>query len=185
MYISNNHFIGQGIAKIVYEHPTDKNICIKFPNPKKKRSLHDIKREVSYLKKHQNQLNWVAPYIGKTETNLGTGYMYQMVRDYSGEISTPLIETSWLERKKDVEQKIIKMYQEALSHHAVINDLSSSNIYLQEKKEGFNIVLIDGFGNNNFIKIADYSKLFLRQKLNRKFTYLCKRLEIPSDFLEV
>jgi len=75
------------------------------------------------------------------------------------------------------------MYHQARERKAVINDLSLSNIYIRKKTTGFDLVLIDGFGNSNFIKLADYSKSFLTKKLNRKFTKLCKKLEIDPGFM--
>jgi len=71
MEITEKYFLGKGIAKIVYQHPEDKNICIKFPNPNKKRALKDIQREITYLKRHQDHFTWLAPYFGEIETNLG------------------------------------------------------------------------------------------------------------------
>jgi len=183
MEITEKYFLGKGIAKIVYQHPEDKNICIKFPNPNKKRALKDIQREITYLKRHQDHFTWLAPYFGEIETNLGRGYMYQTVRDESGKLSQDITKTNWREHKEAIEEKIITMYHQARERKAVINDLSLSNIYIRKKTTGFDLVLIDGFGNSNFIKLADYSKSFLTKKLNRKFTKLCKKLEIDPGFM--
>lgn len=183
MDITEDYFMGKGIAKRVYQHPEDHDICIKFPNPSKKRALNDIKREIKYLKRHQDHLVWLAPYLGEIETNLGKGYMYQIVRDESGELSKPITETQWKQNRETVKEKVIVMYEQARVRKAVINDLSLSNIYVRQKASGFDLVLIDGFGNNNFVKLADYSRSFLTKKLNRKFTGLCKRFDIKPDFL--
>lgn len=184
MRLSESNYIGSGIAKIVYRHPDDPSICIKFPNPKKKRAKHDILREISYLKKHQNHIPWLCAYLGEIQCDEGIGYMYELARNEDGSLSQS-IEYGFRDKKPDtLKLKIAAMYDQLIRQHAVVNDMSLSNMYIHEKRNGdYDLVLIDGFGNNNWIKIADYSKIFLISKLNRKFTSLCKGLQIPADFL--
>jgi len=180
--IPKENFMGKGIAKIVYQHPHDENICIKFPNLEKKRALKDIKREIFYLKKHQKNISWLAPYLGKVECNLGRGYMYEIVRNSDGTLSTPISSENIEKNREAIKQKVRSMYQSSIKQHAVINDPSLGNIFFKKNETDFDLILIDGFGNNNFIKIADYSKHFLISKLNRKFGKLCRRLQITFDF---
>ncbi len=184
MEISENDYMGKGIAKVVYKHPSDPNICIKFPNGKKRRALRDILREISYLKKHQQNLPWLSAYLGEIHCDRGIGYMYEIVRNEDGSPSQSISEFDHEKHTEILKQKIAAMYLELIKEHAVVNDLSLNNIFVSMKTKGdFDLILIDGFGNNNFIKIADYSKYFLREKLNRKFGKLCGKLKISSDFL--
>ncbi len=178
--------MGSGIAKVVYEHPNDPDVCIKFPNPKKKRAKHDILREISYLKKHQTNLPWLCPYLGEIECDRGVGYMYKLARNEDGSPSTSIARSFRDKDPETLKEKVAAMYAQLIEQHAVVNDMSLSNVYVHEKHDGdYDIVLIDGFGNSNWIKIADYSKFFLISKLNRKFTSLCNRLQIPADFLRM
>ncbi len=175
--------MGKGIAKVVYRHPELPDVCIKFPRKKKKRARIDILREISYLKKHQKYLPFLSPYLGEIHCDMGTGYMYRIVLNEDGSPSRSISEFDFKKYKTVIEGKVASMYFSLLDRRAVVNDLSLRNIYVQMKEdESFDLILIDGFGNNNFIKIADYSKIFLRKKLNRKFKKLCARLEISSDF---
>lgn len=185
MNISEDHYMGRGRAKVVYRHPDDPNICIKFPNNDKRRSQHDILREISYLKKHQQNLPWVSPYLGEISCDRGVGYLYEIVRNEDGSLSQSLADLDHEKYKEHLEPKLAAMYVNLIKEHAVVNDLRLSNLFVREKGDGsFELILIDGFGNNNFVKIADYSKFFLIKKLNRKFGRLCEELKISSPWLQ-
>ncbi|WP_251357844.1 YrbL family protein [Kangiella sp. TOML190] len=183
MIIPEENYMGKGVEKVVYRHPHDENICIKFPNKEKPRALSHIQREVYYLEKHQQQLLWLAPYLGKVKCNLGDGYMYQIVRNEDGSLSNCISDRDIENHLESIKEKIALMYSQLIEQHAVVNDLNLGNFFFRKKKDDFDLILIDGFGNNNFIKIADYSKYFLIKKLNRKFNKLCTKLNIASDFL--
>jgi hypothetical protein len=182
--LDDSHYLGKGGTKTVYRHPKDPNICIKFPKSGKKHALRTIIHEVRYLKKHQSNLSWIAPYLGTTDCNLGTGYMFEMVRNEDGSPSECIKVSDCEKNASAVRNKIADMYFDLIQLHAVVNDLKLANIFFRKKvPEGFDLVLVDGFGNNNLIKIADFSKFFLIKKLNRKFDRLCTKLKIPTDFL--
>jgi len=183
MDILENHFIGEGGTKLVYSHPSDNNICIKFPR-KKRRALTGLLREIKYLKKHQDNLPFLSAYLGKVTCNLGVGYMYQMAKNEDGSPAKDISHSKDTLPTHELHQKVSSIYSQLIKQHAVINDLNLGNIYVKHKLDGgFELILVDGFGNNNFIKIGDYSKYFLVKKLNRKFEKLCRRLNISSDFL--
>lgn len=182
--IIKEHYMGEGIAKVVYRHPDDPSICIKFPNEKKKRALNDILREVYYLKKHQDKLPWLSSYLGEVKCDLGTGYMYEIVINEDGSPSQCIAKIDRKEHTKALLEKTSAIYFQLIAERAVVNDLSLSNIFFRTKLDGdFDLILIDGFGNNNFLRVADYSKHFFMKKLNRKFSKLCKNFGIPSDFM--
>ena len=184
--ISEDDFMGSGKVKVVYRHPEDRSLCIKFPQKKKKRALHDILREISYLKKHQDNLPWLSSYLGEVNCDKGTGYLYGIIQNADGADSQSIAKFDHQKHKAEIEKQVKKMYFDLIDQHAVVNDLSLQNIYVRinnESESDFELVLIDGFGNNNLIRIADYSKFFLKGKLKRKFTKLCNRLNISCDFL--
>jgi len=182
--LSEKHFIGRGGTKLVYRHPLDPELCVKFPRPEKKGTVQDIHREISYFKKHQDALPFLAPFLGTIETPLGLGYLYKMVRDEDGKISQD-IGIFRKDAPKDLSSKISAIYHQCLVRKAVINDTKLDNILVSQKKSGdYTIYVVDGFGNPDFIKICDYSRFFLKLKLRRKFKKLCRKLNISDDFLD-
>ncbi len=184
IHLSEEDFIGRGIAKRVYRHPGDDGICVKFPNGKKRRAIHDIRREIKYLKKHQENLPWLSRYLGEVESNLGTGFMYELVRHEDGALASAITAAEIDHHSEALLGKVKEMYFQLIAERAVVNDLRLANVFFRRKLDGgFDLILIDGFGNNNLIKIADYSSYFRVQKLNRKFKKLCGKLGVVDDFL--
>lgn len=181
--LNHSYYLAKGGSKVVYRHPADPGICIKFPKEGKKHALSSIQSEIRFLNKHRKDLPWIAAYLGTIKTNLGTGYAYELVRDADGSLSESLSPSICESIEPKVKGKIATMYRQLIDAHAVVNDLKLKNIlFKRTKDDDFDLILVDGFGNDNYIKIADYSKYFLIRKLNRKFGRLCKSLELSQDF---
>lgn len=177
-------YLGKGGTKIVYRHPLDPGLCIKFPNPRKKRAKVDLKREIKYLKKHQDKLPFLAKYLGEIKCDRGTGFIYQFALNEDSSPSKPITEFLKTKKPADLKRKVEEIYFALIKQHALISDTQLSNVFIIEKRSGeYDFCFVDGFGNSDFIKICDYSKYFLIKKLNRKFTKLCSRLNIENDFL--
>lgn len=182
--ISEKDFLGQGGTKRAYRHPLEPHLCIKFPRKDKTRALNGLLRELKYLKQYQDRLPFLARYFGETQTSLGTGYLYQIALNEDGTFAKDLHQHHEHLDPDILYKKINHIYQLLIKEHAVVNDLQLSNFFVIEKSGGdYDLCLVDGFGNTNFIKICDYSKYFLLKKLRRKFMKLCTKLDIPSDFL--
>lgn len=127
---------------------------------------------------------FLAPYVGSIATNLGTGYVYQLARNEDGSRSKGINEYIDSLDPDILHGKVVAMYDQLIEHRGVVNDLGLANIFVREHlSNDYDLCLVDGFGNSDFIKLADYSLAFMIKKLNRKFTSLCNKLDIPTDFL--
>ena len=83
-----------------------------------------------------------------------------------------------------MEVKVAKIYETLLREKAAISEFESCNLLVKEMQNGdYELILIDGFGNSDFIKICDYSRHFLKLKLNRKLSEFCKKNSINPSFL--
>jgi len=85
-------FIGKGRVRRCYVHPEDKNLCIKVGN-NQERAKRSIKREINYfkrLKKRGKSFDLISKYFYPVQTNEGVGEVYELVRDYNGDISKDL-----------------------------------------------------------------------------------------------
>jgi len=184
--ISEQDFIGKGNKKVVYAHPENQSLCVKFSNPDTKGSLADIKREIKYLKKHQHKLPFLAQYIRAIPTNRGTGYVYNRIinHDNSPAITLQKYIATNKEHRIDIHDKLVDIYHQLYEQNAVVCDLNINNFLLRKTLSGeYKLYLIDGFGNPEFIKLSDTFKYFQRKKLYRKFSGLCDKLQISKDFL--
>lgn len=184
--ISEKLLLGEGGTKVAYRHPEDSDICVKFPSINKKRAQVDLLREIKYLKKHQDRLPFLAQYIDEVETNQGTGYMYQLIRNEDGSPSKDLTHHLNDLDKVCLKKKIVKIYHALIEEHALMSDMQLANIFIIEKLSGdYDLCFVDGFGNSDFIKICDVSKFFFMNKLNRKFEKLFRKLGMEEEFEKV
>ncbi len=178
--ISENDIIGKGRERTVYLHPNDKNFCIKIANEQSSRNKMAMLREIKYLKRHQDHLSFLSKYHYKTTTNLGEGFVFDLIRDYNGFISKTLsfyLENSQLKMLKHLKEQVNQIFEDLLERKAVVHDLRPNNILVQwYSNNNYKLIIVDGFGNSDFIKICDYSHKFASGKLNRKFDRLNKIL---------
>ncbi len=174
--LSENDIIGKGRERTVYLHPEEKKYCIKIANEQLSRNKMAMLREIKYLKRHQNYLKYLSKYRYTVTTNLGKGFVFDLVRDYDGFISKTLsfyIEKSQLGLLANLREKINKIFEDLSERKAVVHDLKPHNILVQwYSNSKYTLVIVDGFGNSDFIKICDYSHKFASAKLIRKFNKL-------------
>ena len=86
--LTEKNILGKGTNKIVYYHPADKNKCIKFSLDKADET--DIQYELKFrkiCKKRIEHSTLLTKYYGTVETNLGTGHVFELVRDFDGQLS--------------------------------------------------------------------------------------------------
>ena len=182
IYLDKSHIIGVGEKRSCYRHPEEEALCIKVVHKKDKRVHRNITRELKYLQKYSAKIR-LPQYIGEVETNLGKGYIFERISDWNGKSSITLIEY----RKNNGNMECIKdlleeMYHSFLYHKIIISDFHAGNVLINYKNldDSPSLILIDGIGNSDFIKICDRSKFFLKLKLIRKFKRLMRELGIAE-----
>lgn len=83
--------IGTGIERACYVHPHDPDKAVKVLI--KRRNVQS-KREIKYYTKLAKQpdlaFDHLPRFYGTVKTNLGNGFIVDLVRDYDGQISKPL-----------------------------------------------------------------------------------------------
>lgn len=178
--LDNCLLIGKGSKRSCYQNPNQDDHCIKVVHTGGTRTHYRTLREIKYIKKYKSKnFKEVPNYYGKTKTNLGTGYIFEKVKDWNDKTSITLLDFINKDRNSiKIQNMISQMYNSFLAHRVVISDLNPGNIVVQTMKKDSEpyLVLIDGIGNSDFIKICDYSKFFYKKKLNRKFNELTTTL---------
>ena len=89
LILTEADLLGQGAHKKVYRHPEDPARCVKICF---KEDDEDIRRELDYRHrcKRTYYSQMLPKYCGTVETNLGTGYVFELVRDFDGQMSRTL-----------------------------------------------------------------------------------------------
>ena len=172
--LNASYFVGKGLHRECYVHPEDKNLCIKVVVAG---DLSESKREQSYYKLLQKRdICWdILPrFHGVIETNMGAGAVFDLIRDFDGEISKTLKHYLSSELLDSVENpgisQAICVFKEELYRQSIITmTLSPKNIMY--KKTGPNegrLILIDNIGNSDFIPICSYIDSLAKKKITRK-----------------
>jgi hypothetical protein len=179
--LSEDLLIGTGRRRRCFQHPDDPGKCVKVSYRIGEREMGS-KREEAYYRKYERRgcsLQHLAKFYGTVETNQGLGYVFELVRDADGSISPSLGE---LVRGgvpvDELKNELVELRDYMFTEGVIAGDFNQGNILVQQQEGGRRkLVIIDGLGNSDFVKVADYLKPFRDRKLRRKWEKLWGRLK--------
>jgi len=182
--LTDDLLIGVGSERKCYLHPEDKEKCVKIVHKFGPRTKARCKREIKYSFKYSRlaqKLSSIPRYYGGQRTNLGQGQVFELILNYDGTISDKLSEhTKTSKANQLLYTKITDLYSSFIEFGIVVSDFHAENIVVRKKNAlDFELVLIDGYGNSDFLKIADHISFFRKKKLLRKFNRLLSPLHLP------
>lgn len=176
--LNDAHYIGEGEIRFCYEHPQDKNLCIKIPRSETTRAYTN--KELLYFKKlskrNKAKYHYVfySDFYNEAETNLGLGQIFDLVRDETnGEISKTL--EFYLANSNGIsDDKLNKalelLKQQMIKYRIFTRDLRARNVCCKLCKDNsVKLIIIDGIGHRDFFPFADYITYFSRKKIERTF----------------
>jgi len=172
--LEKTDYIASGLYCHCYQHPANEVQCIKVPSDHKKATKR-LKADLSYYKKlhaKQTDMQYIADYFGTTNTSLGTGYIYQCIKDYDGTISKTLL--SHLEENTKESKEIFPQLQALgdylIENQILISDIHSKNILVQKLSHNeTKLIIVDGIGDHVFIKIFNMFKSGRKKKITRRW----------------
>lgn len=156
--INKQDFIGKGLQRACYQHPENKKLCIKIMH-----SNHDYSelcKEIAYYNKIQEKhkkysLNFYAKYHGTVETNLGTGYVYDLCRDDNGMVSLTLeqyLKSIKFDREKLI-NPLLELKQNMMKYTVFFLDMTGPNILVNVENNAINLIIVDGLGGGGIYLI--------------------------------
>ena len=176
LVLSDALLIAKGRHRACYQYPGHPELCIKVHiDPRD--DLETI-REVRYfnwLHKCNVNLDGIADYRGKYPTTLGMGYVYELVRDYDGQVSKTLDHyLKNFELTKPRINALTSAYQEFKKtfqrHYISMMNLKAYNIvYKRESESHGRFYLIDNLGSANLLPLSYFFKSIAARMLQRKF----------------
>ena len=179
--ISSQHYITEGSQRLLYKHPENQDLCIKIP--KEDSNQRYVGREIKYTHKYQKKLKWLPAYHGTIETTLGKGYIFDLVTNYDGSVAQSVQSLGGQKSLEGLKEKVEELYQVYLNQGIVVSDMHSGNLVAKKITETeYELWIVDGIGNSDFLKVCDISKYFLKKKLIRKFGRLTQSLGLDLKF---
>ncbi len=171
LILEEKYIIGQGKDRICYMHPDDSSKCVKIikVNHSHKQSL----REHSYykfMKRKNKDMRFLSKFYGKVNTNLGFGLVFELCRDSDIKISNSIgyyFEKNLHKESLSIIDNLKKLREHLINNTIIFTDFTSNNILYKTKSK--TIMVIDGIGNYEFIKISNYVERLAKNKINRKF----------------
>ena len=173
--LESSQLIGRGLRRECYFHPTDENKCVKVIVAGDHR---ETVREQSYYRLLANRgISWkmLARFYGNIETNRGPGAVFELIRDYNGEVSKTLkyylsagSETGLDYQKLSGTLVLLKQY--LLDWKIVTMAIKPGNMVFKKTaaSEG-TLVIIDNIGNSDFIPVCNYVAFMAIRKIRRKW----------------
>ncbi|UCH41523.1 MAG: hypothetical protein JSU67_07625 [Gammaproteobacteria bacterium] len=173
--------IGEGQERICYRHPDNPALLIKL---QKGVGDRQTRRELalyrSLERRGMDNYQHIPRFYGMVETNLGRGYMVDLVADYDGSPSKSL----WWHFERGYPVSEFLPYLEELKQYLLDNlvvfsvDMGRYNILFQKlSPQQARLVVIDGLGNHTAINWLDSIAYFARLKINRRWQRFIGRLQ--------
>ena len=167
---------GQGSHKKCFLHPHNKNLCIKLAY--NKGGQKDLLREINYidvLNRRHKDYSILPQYFGKVNTNLGTGYVFEIIRDYNGNKTQTLedfITSSTLFAENfDLIVHLLKNLKDELYKNEIITMvLFPENILFQKTDENtYRVRIVNDMGSAVLIPLEYHFKYFAHTKILRRW----------------
>ncbi len=190
-----------GGTRRCYLHPSDPSRCIKVlredRTPEKRRELatglkkfrsvshwDDQDKEISayrdLMRRHGSEL-WrhVPRFLGVVETDLGTGIVTQVFRNFDSTFPLNLDQQVPHGIDKPLEEAIGTFKTWLRKELVLTRDLLPHNIIaVREDVNRCRLVIVDGLGNSEWIPISSWSKAIARRKIERKIVKFEGRIHL-------
>lgn len=180
--LTDDLYLGTGMHKVVYVHPTDKNLCIKI--------LHtapdeDLEREFRYRKslgKRADSMTLITKYFGEVETSRGKGYLFERVVDYDGNSSRDMLNLfeATIKNKKNlpaVEKILLDFKRVYFAEKIPLAGIDASNYLVQKiSPSEYRVRIIDNIGTSAFIPLAYYFDFFAMKRARKYWRLFMKEV---------
>jgi hypothetical protein len=179
--------IGAGQERICYRHPVDPEKAVKI---QKSEIVKQTRRELKFYHwlQRRNMANFrhLPRFYGQVETNLGRGFVVDLISDYDGTVSRSLY---WYFTEGYPIKEFLP-YLEELRQYLIENmivfsvDMSRFNVLFNRiSNREARLVVIDGLGNHSAINWPDSIPCFARNKIRRRWERFFSKLEYNSATL--
>ena len=175
--------IGEGQERICYVHPDDPSKLVKIQKGESEKQTRREMKLYRRLQRKQTDYSQLPRLYGRVKTNLGRGFVTDLIQDYDGGISNSLY---WFfERGIPVSEFYVyldELKQYLLDNQIIISaDLRRTNVLFQKlSPQKAQLVVIDGLGNHSAINWFDGLRVVSDSKINRRWERFFIQLKIHS-----
>lgn len=175
--LTETAIFNNGCHKKVYYHPNNINWCIKIPYNAE--GQDDIDRELFIRRRLQekNITSKILPkYFGTVHTNLGLGYIFELIKDFDGNISLTL--DDYLKDKNLFNKNYEKILENILfckkrlfEEKLIIMGIWPENIIIQRSNiNALRPILVNDLGSAALIPLEYYFDYFNKKRTVRRWS---------------
>ena len=177
--------IGEGRERICYKHPDDPGKLVKIQKgPSDKQTRRELQLYRRLARRRGTDYSQLPRFYGQVKTNLGPGFVTDLIVDYDGQVSKPL---SWYFARGYPMEEFLPYLEDLkdylLKNQVVISaDIRRTNVLFQRlSEERARLVVIDGLGNHSAINWLDSLRWVTDSKIERRWERFITQLKIHSD----
>jgi len=194
--LTDDLFLGDGNHKIVYAHPTDKNLCIKILRTP---DDPDFKKESRYRKAlgdRADKMTLLTKYFGEVETSKGKGYLFERVIDFDGKNSQTMfnvLDDTVADRKllPATEKLLLDFKKTYFDEKFLLAGVDPDNYLVQRtSKTARRVRIIDNIGIASFIPLPYYFDYFAIKRAKKYWRRFVEQMRteygniFSEDFLK-
>lgn len=195
LVLTDDLFLGDGNHKIVYAHPTDKNLCVKLLRTP---DDPDFAKEMRYRKalgKRADSMTLLTKFFGAVDTSKGTGYLFERVLDFDGKTSQTMLnvfDDTVADRKllPATEQLLTDFKRTYFDEKFLLAGVDADNYLVQRTSPTTRRVrIIDNIGIASFVPLPYYFNYFAEKRCKKYWARFIEQLRIDygglftEDFL--
>ncbi|WP_409306411.1 PhoP regulatory network protein YrbL [Pectobacterium sp. B1J-3] len=187
--LSPSLFIGKGRHRKCYQHPNDSSLCVKVVYNPTRGGKKELKRELNYYRHLQKRrIDWriLPSFHGQVDTTQGTGYIFDLIRDYDGSPSKSLNDYLPKDFHDSVNDATLhallsELKQDLIKNRIITMTLKAQNIlYKKESSTTGRLVVVDNIGNAAFFPLANYVDTLSITKIERTWARFIDSLNLTS-----
>lgn len=193
--IKNEYFIAEGIFQKCYKHPSNHDLCIKISkvNIETTRLANEIKycKKISKKTIKKNNYQFFSKFHGTVETNLGVGYIFDLIKDETTQDISKTLEYYLLHQDPEISDEMLntgfdRLVQLMVDYKVIANDIRAKNICCRILKDKtIELIHIDGLGHRDFIPLVNWSSYFAKKKIERRLLkYSLHDLDVQRNYLK-
>ena len=172
--------LGDGNHKIVYAHPTDKNLCVKilFTTPDT-----DFDKEMRYrqaLGNRVDKMTLMTKYYGEVETNKGKGYVFERVLDFDGSTCKTVLQHLQNPVSTDDLTDLLLNFKKAYINEKFIAAGTDPDNYLVQRTSPTErrVRIIDNIGTAAKFPLLYYSDFLMAKRARKYWKRFVKEISI-------
>lgn len=171
--LTDDMLLGEGIHKKAYRHPFDSKKCIKICYNSD--GTREQLKELKYRNLRKTPVSVFPEYFGTVETSLGTGYVFEFIKNYDDSVCMSLLDYFSDEKlfKENFEElvRLAVQYRDTLYRESVVTmKMTPNNLLVRHLSESeTKIYIMDDIGSSALIPLEYYFDYFAKSRVRRKW----------------